>query len=114
MVWRGDDFISQLSESREAALRVCRILATRLRLENVGGPEVPSVVSLVARILLGASREGADAVDVPWLAAQTGLWPDQLLGLLESELPDGAVLSDGEERVRVCSPKALRALLPVD
>jgi len=111
MVWRGEAFIDQVSSSRETALRVCRILATRLRLENVGGPEVPSAVSLVARVLLGASREGADPVHVPWLAAQTGLWPEQLQGLLDAELPAGAVELEGEERIRVLSVDALGGLL---
>ena len=113
MVWRSEDFLRQLSSSRETTLRICRILASRLRMENVGGPKVPSVVSLVGRILVGASREGEAPVHLPWLAGQVGLWPERLAEVLREGIPPDAVEIDGEE-IRVLDLAKLQALLVLD
>ena len=113
MVWTRESFLDQLSTSSDKAIQVCRIQATRLRMENVGGPDVPSRVSLVCRILAGASQDGKRPVHIPWLAAQAALWPEQLLELLTESLPTAAAEIQGDE-IQVLDLAELRSLLPVE
>ncbi len=114
MVWRGEDFVRQLSTSKSTAIRICGILASRLRMENVGGPEVPSLISLIGRILIGASREGQVSVNAPWLGGQVGLWPERLLQLLSETLPKDAMYVDDDDGIHVVDVAKLQELLVLE
>lgn len=108
MVWPRSDFLDQIGADAGKARQICQILGSRLRLENLGGADDPASVSLVARILLGASREGETPVDAGWLASQTALWPEQLQTTVAPWAAQQWVTVDDAGQIAVLAPDELR------
>lgn len=72
MVWPRATILDQLRASPECALRLCHMLAARLRGLVDGGATSPST-ALAARLLVGAAGRQNQPVDARWLAGQCGL-----------------------------------------
>ncbi len=113
MVWSKEEFTAEVFSSPRTASWVCRVLASRLRFENLDGPDVPSIHSLVARIIIDASRGGEASVDLRWLAAQIGLWPEQLDAIVEPWI-ENDIISRGETSASVLDLGRLQDLLRIE
>jgi CRP-like cAMP-binding protein len=72
MVWSREAILDQLQASPECALRLCRMLAARLR-GLVEGVSANNSEALAARLLVGAAGRQNQPVDARWLAGQCGL-----------------------------------------
>lgn len=108
MVWRRETFLRQVSADPERALGVMKLLASRLR-RTVGGPFVNPPASLLARVVLDASRRGERAVSPDWLARQCGVWLPDLEGVLADWTSRGWVRRDDEGLLSVVSVDGLAA-----
>ena len=107
MVWSKDVFMNQLRADAQNATRICELLAGRLRKQIQKESEISlPCVSTVARILLDASDDGENEVNVKWLARQCGFWPENLLEATE-KWRNNNVISLTEANIRVLNPPAL-------
>lgn len=84
MVWSQEQFIHQLHEDNDKAIKIAKIIGSRLRTVSTGIHHEKPGLELVGWVLLDASRRGRKAVDLNWLAAQTGLWRHEAEALLKS------------------------------
>jgi CRP-like cAMP-binding protein len=106
MVWSQDELLAQLQYDRLKAFEICKLLGARLReqIEQVSGS--PSK-SLIARILIDASRDGNMAVDMGWLAQQCGVWLKDLEILVNSWTEKHWVACEDKNNIQVLNPKSL-------
>jgi hypothetical protein len=106
MVWSRDELLAQLQHDRLKAFEVCKLLGTRIR-QQLGEVPVRPSRSLIARVLIDASRDGNKPVEMPWLAQQCGIWLKDLEVLITSWTEKKWVRSEGKESIQVLKPKSL-------
>ncbi len=106
MVWSRDEFLDQLRYDKKKVFEICKLLADRLR-QQIEETSITPPRDLITRILLDASHGGKNAVDMPWLAQQSGIWLRDLEVLLTSWAEKLWVAHDGERSIRVIDPESL-------
>lgn len=113
MVWDKDDFLRQIRTDAYKASSLCRVLASRLREQNRGGSDIPARIPLLARILIGASRNGEQPVNIKWLASQSALWPKELLTLLPDWEEKGWVVRN-DDHLLLLDEEGLRTVITAE
>jgi CRP-like cAMP-binding protein/predicted GNAT family N-acyltransferase len=114
MIWTREEFLDQLGANRNTAMRICRILGSRLRLKTGGCRDVKPQESLVARIIIDASRQGKKPVELKWLSMQCGMWLKDMKQMIDSWAEKGLVKYDDPENIRLSDSEALRKKIPAD
>jgi CRP-like cAMP-binding protein len=114
MVWKQAEFMSLLQGDPPTTFKICRILGSRLRAQIEKEQTVFRDESLIARVLLGASEGGQEPVDTKSLAAECGLWPDELQKRLEAFIDKGWIAFEPPNAIRVTVASTMEKLVAVE
>lgn len=77
-------FIHQLHEDNGKAIKIAKIIGSRLQTVSTGINHKNHGLEQVGWVLLDASRHGRKVVELDWLAEQTGLWRHEAEALLKT------------------------------
>ena len=110
MVWTREQFLNQLSTDSGKALNLCEVLGNRLRTEVAGYSSAGASDAMVAAIVVDASRDGRESVNLVWLASQCGLWPKEMKALISKWADDGLVRYDDEKALKICDLDRLKGM----
>ena len=110
MVWTREQFLHQLTTDNSKAIKLCEMLGNRLRMEVEGYS--PSGVSdaIVATVMVDASRDGLESVNLVWLASQCGLWPKEMKSLIKKWVDKNLVRYDNEQALEICDLEGLKGM----
>lgn len=108
MVWTREQLFQQLRTDQEKAIQLCKILASRLRMEVEGYQKDQSHEALVATIIMDASREATKTVNLTWLASQCGFRVKEMKALMEHWAHEKVVRCDDSKTIQVCSVDRLK------
>lgn len=109
MVWTREQLFEQLRTDQKKAFKLCKMLTRRFRMEIEGYQKDQSHESLVATIMMDASRKGAETVNLPWLARQCGFRGQEMKALMQRWAFDKMIefINDGQT-IQICEPSRLK------
>lgn len=114
MVWSQEEFLTQLQTDRHKALEICRIIGKRFRMQIEGFIKTKPEETLIARIIIDASRKGQEPVDLKWLASQCGLWLKDMKPLVNSWAKGGLIACNEANSLHVLDIDALKEKIIID
>ena len=110
MVWTREQFYKQLRGDHEKTMKLCKMLGNRLRKEAEGYSTDRASDALVATILIDASREGQKAVNLGWLASQSGIWLKEMKELAAEWTDQGLVRCEDGRTLGICDLERLKKM----
>ncbi len=111
MVWTREQVLDQLTLDHHKAIKLCKVLANRLRVQVEGFEKNEANDALVATIVMDASREARKTVDVAWLSAQCGFRPNEMGELIDKWVQSGVVLFEDGKTLTVRNPDLLKNMI---
>ncbi|MBT8342199.1 MAG: GNAT family N-acetyltransferase [Desulfatitalea sp.] len=108
MVWTRAQVLRQLNKDNQIAIRLCEILANRLRVQVEGCHKEQAYNSLLASAIVDTSREACESVDLTWLSTQCGLNLTETQALIDQWVKEGIIRYDDCKTLRVCELDLLK------